>query len=70
MSYWNNLVNLPDYKSSFPKWPKQSLDKFIADISPSGLDLLSRMLELNPDKRISAAAALEHEYFNEMGINA
>jgi hypothetical protein len=40
VNYWSNLVNLPDYKSSFPKWPKQSLQKFIPDISPLGLDLL------------------------------
>lgn len=40
VNYWGNLANLPDYKFSFPKWPKQSLSKFIPDISPIGLDLL------------------------------
>jgi hypothetical protein len=40
VNYWSNLVNLPDYKSSFPKWPKQSLQKFIPDIPSLGLDLL------------------------------
>lgn len=25
VTYWSNLVNLPDYKSNFPKWSKQSL---------------------------------------------
>lgn len=58
LSYWGNLANLPDYKYSFPKWTKQPLQKFIPDISALGLDLLQKMLELNPDKRISAAAAL------------
>lgn len=24
-NYWPNLANLPDYKTSFPKWSKQSL---------------------------------------------
>jgi len=39
-NYWPNLTNLPDYKFSFPKWPKQSLSKFIPEISATGLDLL------------------------------
>lgn len=46
--YWPNLPNLPDYKASFPKWNKQNLTKFIPEISQSGLDLLEKMLELNP----------------------
>ena len=58
VNYWSNLVNLPDYKSSFPKWSKQSLEKYIPDISVTGLDLLEKLLELNPDKRISAMSAL------------
>ena len=64
VNYWANLPNLPDYKFSFPKWSKQSLSKFIPDMPALGIDLLEKMLELNPDKRISAALALEHEYFN------
>lgn len=30
-----------------------------------GLDLLQRLLDLDPTQRISAAAALEHEYFRD-----
>ena len=64
-SYWTNSADLPDFKTSFPKWKKQPLQKFIPNISEQGLDLLEKMLQLNPDKRISAAAALEHEYFKD-----
>ncbi|KAF4041868.1 Protein kinase domain [Phytophthora infestans] len=34
-------------------------------LSRAGVDLLSRMLQLNPKKRISVREALEHEFFNE-----
>ena len=34
-------------------------------LSNSGYDLLSRMLEYDPNKRITAAEALDHEYFKE-----
>ena len=60
---WDNISSLPDYKASFPKWPKKPLQNYIPDISNAGLDLLEKMLELNPDKRISAASALDHPFF-------
>ena len=34
-------------------------------IGPMGLDLLQRCLDINPTHRISAAAALQHPFFNE-----
>ncbi len=34
-------------------------------LSNSGYDLLSRMLDYDPNKRITAAEALDHEYFKE-----
>lgn len=37
-----------------------------AALSPSGRDLLGRMLAYDPSKRISAKDALEHAWFNEL----
>lgn len=37
----------------------------IGKISDSGLDLLNRLLVMNPSKRLNAEEALKHEYFLE-----
>ena len=37
---WPGVTNLPDYKSLFPKWPKQKLQNVLKSMDPQGLDLL------------------------------
>lgn len=38
------------------------------DLSESGLDLLNKLLTYDPAKRISADAALNHEWFREVPL--
>ena len=38
--------------------------KYGGKIDKAGLDLLHKMLEMNPKKRITAEEALQHSYFN------
>jgi cyclin-dependent kinase 2 len=65
---WEGVSKLPDFKSSFPKWNKQPLEKVLGNHcdDPLALDLLSRMLVYEPTKRISAREALQHPYFHEL----
>eukprot|EP00741_Cyanophora_paradoxa_P024531 tig00000269_g23685.t1 len=63
---WPGVSQLPDYKNTFPNWPVQSLAKAVPQLDAAGLDLLSKMLVYEPAKRISAKAALEHPYFNDL----
>lgn len=64
-AYQNSLlVSLPDFKKSFPKWKANGLDK-IRGICPKGKDLLSKMLDMNPNRRITAQDALQHPYFDD-----
>ncbi|PKA52772.1 Cell division control protein 2 like A [Apostasia shenzhenica] len=63
---WPGVSSLPDYKSAFPKWPSKDLATVVTNLEPSGIDLLSKMLCLEPRKRITARNALEHEYFKDL----
>jgi cyclin-dependent kinase 2 len=64
---WRGVTSLPDYKSAFPKWKPTDLETFVPNLDPDGVDLLSKMLLMDPTKRINARAALEHEYFKDLG---
>jgi len=62
---WPNVSKLQDYQATFPKWKAQDLKTLIPNLDIEGIDLLKRMLQLDPRKRISAKAALSHPYFND-----
>lgn len=60
------ISRLPDYNDIFPQWRPRNLGGLVPRLDPAGLDLLKQMLEIVPSKRISAKAAMEHEYFDEL----
>ncbi|CAN1853420.1 Cell division control protein 2 homolog A, partial [Linum perenne] len=67
---WPGVTSLPDFKSSFPKWPSKDLATVVQTLDLAGIDLLRKMLCLDPSKRITARTALEHEYFKDVGFVA
>ncbi|EQC30786.1 cell cycle like kinase [Saprolegnia diclina VS20] len=61
---WAGVGSLPDYhKVSFPAFSAIPLDVLLPEAPAMAWDLLSRLLEYDPSKRISAAEALHHPYF-------
>ncbi|KAM0682630.1 Cyclin-dependent kinase catalytic subunit [Mitosporidium daphniae] len=67
---WNGVSTLPEYKTLFPQWHPQALSKVLPQLDIYGLDLLSRMLQFDPAKRISAKQALQHPFFNDINIQS
>lgn len=63
---WPGISQYPEYKPNFHVYATQDLRLVLPQIDSLGLDLLSRMLQLRPELRISAAEALRHPWFNDL----
>lgn len=57
---WPGITKLPDFKSTFPKFKAINLADAAKGLDLLGLDLLSKLIALDPAKRISARLALQH----------
>ena len=60
---WDGVTELPNFNPEFPKWSANNLKKNIPNMDSVAYDLLSKMIVLDPIKRISAKEALEHVNF-------
>ena len=67
---WPGVSSLPDYKKEFPKWPRRSLRHVVPELDEIGIDLLSKMLAYDPARRISARAAMDHPFFDDLDKSA
>jgi serine/threonine protein kinase len=71
---WCEGTSLKDFKNVFPSWPSQKdpfsqlMSSFFASgtVDPRILDLLQKMVALDPEKRLCCREVLEHPYFNSL----
>jgi len=59
---WPTMIDLPEYKSDWPKFEPVALQSIAPSLDELGIDLLNRMLQYEPSRRTSAKDALDHEY--------
>lgn len=59
---WPQMKELPLYKPEIPQYPPQDLAQFIPELDEVGIDLMERLLQCDPAKRISAADAMKHPF--------
>ncbi|KAF3320125.1 Cyclin-dependent kinase B2-1 [Carex littledalei] len=62
---WPGVVKLPNWHE-YPQWSPKNIATVVPGLDPEGIDLLSKMLQYDPSKRISAKNALDHQYFNDI----
>ena len=63
---WPGITKLPEFKLTFPQFKPKGIEPYNQNLDPIGLDLLSKMIQQDPCKRISAKQALHHPYFNDL----
>lgn len=63
---WPGVTQLPDYKPTFPHWAPKALGEVITGMDPAGLDLLAQTLVYEPSRRVSAKAAMNARYFDDL----
>jgi serine/threonine protein kinase len=70
LAQWPGMASLPEYKTNFPSLPVQSWKRIVRKLDKDqlGVDLLSRMLQYDPAKRISADVALKHPWFRDLKV--
>lgn len=62
---WPGVTKLRDWHE-FPNWRCQDLNKVFPRLCEHGVDLMKRMFEYDPAKRINAKDALSHPYFDDL----
>ena len=62
------IVDLPEYSADLPPYPPPvgGLASLVSGLDAEGIDLLGKMLQYDPARRITAQQALEHPFFFDM----
>lgn len=63
---WPGVTHYDNFKTSYPVWAPTDLKTQVKTQDPHCLDLLAKMLTLDPNQRIDVVNALNHPYFDSL----
>jgi len=63
---WCAVTELPEWNPNFPQYEAQPWKNVASELCDTGHDLLAKMLEYDPNSRVSGKVAMTHEYFKDM----
>ncbi|GAA6062104.1 hypothetical protein JCM10212_002354 [Sporobolomyces blumeae] len=72
-SSWPGLTQMPDFKPTFPNWSPADWTTVAPELGEGdggvALDLVKKLVVIDPEKRISAKVALHHPYFHPPSLS-
>lgn len=67
---WRGVSTLPEYDvKKFKQYPGEQMRSLTPRLEQDGIDLLTSLLAYDPSKRITAADAIRHPFFTDLGNN-
>lgn len=60
---WPGVTQLENFSPDFPSWPPYPLHRVVPSMCEDGIDLLSKFITYDTERRISMEDALQHPYF-------
>lgn len=63
---WPGVSSLQDYNDEFPHWQAIQIGHILPGMCEAGVDLVEKLLPLDPRLRLTAQEALQHAYFSDM----